>query len=93
MQDFFFRPSAGKEERHTAEAHHADGVGAKRDRHEFLQAAHFSNVLFVVTSVNHRAGTEKEERLEKTVREQMRNAGSDAAHAERNHHQSQLRNG
>ena len=46
-----------------------------------------------MTAVNDRAGAEEEQRLEKAVREQMHDAGRDAAHAERHHHQAQLRDG
>ena len=88
VQDFLLRPRSGKEERHAAERHHADGVGEKSHRHEPAQAAHFANVLLVVAAVNDRAGAEEQERLEKTVGEQMHDAGRDAAHAERDHHQA-----
>jgi hypothetical protein len=46
-----------------------------------------------MATVNDRAGAEEEERLEKTVREQVHDAGRDAANAKRNHHQAKLRNG
>ena len=44
-----------------------------------------------MTAVNDRARTEKQKRLEKTMRQQVHHPGGDAAHAERNHHQAQLR--
>ena len=70
-----------KKERHTAERHHADGVGEKRDRHEPSQSAHFPDVLLLVAAVNDRPGAEEQERLEKSVREQMHDSGRDAADA------------
>src|SRR5204863_5899030 len=71
MKDFLFRPCAGKEKRDTAKCHHSDSVSGKRDRHHSAQAAHFTNVLLVMTAVNDRTGTEKQERFEKTVSEQV----------------------
>ena len=91
LQDFLFRPTSRKKERHTAEIHHADGVGKKRDRHEPAQSAHFANVLLVVTAVNDRAGAEKQKRFEKPMRDQVHNAGRNTTDAERDHHQAQLR--
>ena len=91
MEDFLLRPTTGKKERHAAEGHHADCISQKRNRHEPAQAAHFPNVLFVMTAVNDRARAEKQQRLEKTMRQQMHHPGGNAAHAERNHHQTQLR--
>ena len=61
--------------------HHADGVGEKSDRHQPAQPAHLADVLFLVAAVNDRAGAEEEERLKKTVREQMHDPGRDPAHA------------
>ena len=91
VQNFLFRPASGKEERHATERHHADGISQKRHWHELTQAAHFANVLFVMTTVNHRACAEKQKRLEKTVREQMHDPGRYTADAKRHHHQAELR--
>ena len=41
--------------RSAAERHYPNGVRHKRHRHEPPQTAHFANVLFAVTSMNHRA--------------------------------------
>src|SRR5207244_5252792 len=64
VQNFFFRPAAGKKEWHTAERHHSDRISGERDRHEPAQAAHFANVLFVMAGVNDRTGAEKQKRFE-----------------------------
>ena len=81
VQNFFFCPGAGKKERHAAQGHHTDRVGEESDPHPPAQSAHFANVLFVMAAVNHRAGTEKEERFEKAVRQQMHDPSRDPAHA------------
>ena len=93
MEHFFLRPRAGEKERYAAKRHHADRVGRERHRHQFPQAAHFPDVLFVMRRVNDRAGAEEQERFEKSVGEEVHDAGRDAAHAERYHHQAQLRDG
>ena len=59
VQNFFFRPASRKKERHATERHHTNGVCEECDRHEPAQAAHFANVLVMMTSVNHRACAEK----------------------------------
>ncbi len=81
MQDFLLRPGAGEEERHSAQRHHSDRISQKRHRHESAQAAHFPDVLLLVAAVNDRTGTEKEERLEKAMREQVHDPGRDPAYA------------
>src|SRR5947208_15228266 len=91
VKNFLFRPSDGKTEWHAAERHHPDGIRYKRDRHKAPKAAHFANVLFAMTSVNDRAGAEEQKRFEKSMREQVHDAGCHAAHAQRNHHQTKLR--
>src|SRR5262249_11485987 len=93
MQNFFFGPATGKEEWYSTQIHHADGVGKKCHRHDPAQAAHFANVLFVMKAVNDGAGAKEEERFEKAMRDQMHNAGGNAADSERDHHQSELRDG
>jgi hypothetical protein len=81
MKNFFFRPTAGKKERHATEGHHPDRVRHKRDWHEAAEAAHFTNVLFAMASVNNGACAEEKERFEKAVREQVQDACSNTAHA------------
>ena len=81
VQNFFFRPAAGKKEWHTAERHHSDRISGKRDRHEPAQAAHFANVLFVMAAVNDRTGAEKQKRFEKSMCKQMHDSSGNAAHA------------
>ena len=93
MENFFFRPAAREKERHAAKCHHPDGVCHKRYRHKPPQVAHFTNVLFAVTTVNHRARTEEQQRFEKTMREQVRDARCNSANAQRHHHQPKLRDG
>ena len=81
MQNFLFGPRAGEKERHTAERHHPDGVSGECNRHEPAQFAHFANVLFVMTSVDHRTGAQEQQRFEKAVRQQMHYSSSHAAYA------------
>ena len=78
VQDFFFRPTTGKEERNAAQIHHADGVSEKRHRHDPAQAAHFANVLFMMKSMNDRARTKKEQCFEEAMRDQVHDPGRDA---------------
>src|SRR5213080_5240488 len=90
VKNFFFRPAPGKKERHATERHHPDRVRHKRDRHEAPEAAHFTNVLFAMTSVNNRACAEEKERLEKAVCEQVQDSCSNTAHTQGAHHQTEL---
>ena len=53
MQDFVFAPEPGKEQGHPAQCHHSDRIGHKRDRHEFSQFTHATDVLLVMTAMNH----------------------------------------
>src|SRR6266404_3461402 len=93
VQDFFLRPPARKEEGNAAQIHHADGVSEERHRHDPAQAAHFADVLFMMKSVNDGASTEKEQRFEKAMRDQMHDPGRDTTDTERDHHQAKLRDG
>ena len=93
VENFVFAPEAGEKQRHAGERHHADGVGRERDRHEFLQAAHAPDVLFLVAAVNDRARAHEQERLEKRVRDEVEHSDRDAADAEADHHVAELRNG
>ena len=43
--------------------------------------------------MNDGAGTEKEQRFEKAMRDQVHDPGRDTADAERDHHQAELRDG
>ena len=81
VQNFFFRPATRKKERHATERHHPNGISEKRHRHDTPETAHFTNVVFAVTSVNHGARAEEQQRFEKTVSQQMHYAGRDAADA------------
>ena len=81
VKNFLLGPPTGEEERDATQRHHTDGVRPKRPRHQAPQVAHFANVLFAMASVNHRARAEKQKRFEKTVRQQMHDAGSNATHA------------
>ena len=78
VQDFFFRPTTGKEERNAAQIHHADGISQKRHRHDPAQAAHFADILLVMKSVNDRARTEEEQCFEEAMRDQVHDPGRDA---------------
>src|SRR5439155_26025357 len=91
VQNFFFRPAAGKKEWHTAERHHSYRISGKRDRHEPAQAAHFANVLFVIAAVNDRTGADQQKRLKKSICEKMHDFSADAADTKRKHHQTDFR--
>ena len=91
VENFILAPKAGEKERDPAEGHHADGVSDECDRHVFPQAAHVPDVLFLVDAVDDGARTEKEESLEKRVGDQVDHGRCDAADAEREHHEAELR--
>src|SRR4029077_20616835 len=93
VQDFFLCPAARKEEGNAAQIHHADGVSEERYRHDPAQAAHFADVLFMIKSMNDGASTEKEQRFEKPMRDQMHDPSRDTTDTERDHHQAKLRDG
>ncbi len=93
FEDAVLRPEAGKKQRESAQRQHADGVSEKSERHVGPEAAHAANVLLLVAAVNHRARAEKQQRLEKGVRDQVEHAHGDAAQAEAGHHVAELRNG
>src|SRR6267154_2458958 len=80
-EDFLLGPTAGKEKRDATQRHHTDCVRSKRHWHQLPQATHFANVLFALAPVNDGAGSEKQERLEKAMREQMHDASRNTAHA------------
>src|SRR5215469_1384149 len=92
LQDFLFCPTTRKEERYSAESHHTDCISGKCDWHEPAHASHSADVLFSVAAVNDRTRAEKQQRLEKTVRQQMHYPCGNPTCAERNHHQAKLRN-
>src|ERR1035437_5657442 len=92
MENFVLAPEAGEEQRKARERQHADGVSRERQRHEFFQSAHFADVLFLMAAVDDRAGTEEQQRLEKSVRDEMKHADRHAADAEAHHHVTKLRN-
>ena len=81
MKNFFLCPAAGKKERDATERHHPNGISEKRHRHDAPETAYFANVVFAVTSVNHGARAEEQERFEKSVCQQMHDAGRNSAHA------------
>jgi len=54
------------------------------------EAAHFTNVLFAMASVNNGACAEEKERFEKAVREQVQDACSNTAHTQGDHHQTEF---
>jgi len=93
VKNFVFAPKAGEENRHAAKCHHADRVGREGDGHEFSQAAHSANVLFIVAAVNNGTRAEEEQRFEERVREQMKHADRDAADTKAHHHVTELRHG
>src|SRR4051812_37436934 len=92
VEDFLLGPGTGEKERNAAQRHHANGVGDKRNWHQFSEAAHLSNVLFMVSRVDDRARAKEKQSFKKSVSEQMHDAGRDTADTERNHHEAELGN-
>ncbi len=91
-QDFVFREEAG-EGKDT-------GDGQRRDQHRLIggrnaltQIAHVAHVLLATQGMNHRTGTEEEQRLEECVSEDVEDARGKGSDAERQEHVSQLRDG
>ncbi len=75
------------------------GDGKRRDQHGaegdldlLAQRAHVLHLLLAAHGVNHRAGSEEEQRLEERVREDVEDAGGKRANAERQEHVAELRN-
>src|ERR1044071_6618423 len=54
VQNFILAPETGKEERHTAQGHHADSVSGKRYRHKFTQTTHAANILLLIQTMRSR---------------------------------------
>ena len=59
----------------------------------FLQSAHAPHVLLVMHAVNHRAGAEEHQRFEESVRHHVKDADDERAHATREKHETELRDG
>ncbi len=93
VQNGVLAPEAGEEKRDAAKGHHADGVGGEGDGHGFEEATHLADVLLLVAAVDDGAGAHEEKGLEEGVREQVKHADGDAAHAEAHHHVAELRHG
>ena len=69
-----------------------DQHGAEGDLDLLCQRAHVLHLLLAAHGVDHRAGSEEEQRLEEGVREDVEDAGGKRADAERQEHVAQLRN-
>jgi hypothetical protein len=63
------------------------------NRQVLLEAAHVADVLLTVQRVNHRAGSEKEQRLEERVGIEVEDAGAERPDAHRQEHVPELRDG
>src|SRR5204862_4733588 len=90
VKDFVFAPKAGKENGHTAQGHHAHGVGGKSYGHESFQPTHAANILFVVAAVNDGTSAEEKQGFEKGVRQEVKHSHGDPAHTEAHHHVAEL---
>ncbi len=61
-----------------------------RDRHVFPQAAHIADVLIMMHGDDHRTGAEEQQRLEKSVRHEMEDAGGISRGAQGHCHIAQV---
>ncbi len=57
------------------------------------EVAHVAHVLLAAHGMNHGASAEEEQSFEKRVREDVKDAGSECSHAQREKHISELRHG
>src|ERR1700730_7460371 len=60
MKYLVLAPETGEKDRHTGQGHHSHGIGCESHGHQLFQAAHPADVLFLMTTVDHRAGAQKE---------------------------------
>ena len=79
VQDVVLAPKTGEEQGHAAQGHHADGISGEGQRHESAQAAHPTNILFFVATMNDRTGTHEQQGFEKGVGDKMENTDRYAA--------------
>src|SRR5438132_906077 len=93
MQNRFFAPEAGEENRKAAQRQHANRISCERHRHKSAQAAHATDILFFMAAVNDRTCAHEKQRLEKGMGYQMKYADSNAPHAKPQHHEAELRDG
>ena len=91
-ENFIFGPETAERndaaDRQPAREESQVGVG-----HVLLKPAHTPHVLLVMHAVNHAAGAEEHQRLEKCVGHHMEDANRKSAHAAGHEHETELRNG
>ena len=90
LDDHVFRIEARKEGC-ADQGQRAEQRGDPGDRHVFAQATHIPDVLVMVHADNHRAGRQKEQRLEKRMRHQMKDRDAVGRGTERHGHVAELR--
>ena len=91
-QDFVLAEKTGKR-RQAGNRDRADDERPVGDRQVLPQAAHSPHVLLARERVNHRARSEKEERLEERMRVEVEDARRVRANAHRQKHVAELRHG
>ena len=74
QQDVVLRPESG-ERRDAGDGQPPDDERHGRDGHELAEPSHAPHVLLAVQAVDHRAGTEEQERLEERVGDHVENGG------------------
>ena len=78
---------------HAGNGDRADQEGPVGDRQVLLEPAHFSQILFAVQRVNHRTGSEEQQRLEEGVCVEMEDPRAERADPHRQEHVTELRDG
>ena len=78
---------------HTGNRQRADEERPVGNRQVLLQPAHVPDVLLAVQRMNHRAAAKEEQRLEEGVCVEMEDTGAEGAHAHRQEHVAELRDG
>ena len=91
VKDRVLTPEAGEEQRKSAQRQHSHSVGGKSDWHESPQSSHAADVLLFVTTVNDRPRTQKEQRFEKRMGDEMKHANRYSPNTQTYHHVTQLR--
>ncbi len=89
-KNFIFGEEAAQRE-DAGNSQGPDQIGLVGLRHMGLQPPHLLHVLLLVHSVDHRSGTEEEQRLEEGVRHHVEHRRRVGPHTQRKEHEAELR--